>query len=200
MVWNPFWRRIFFRQWFKGQTKSQHFFQKMNKQIRLYHLMTCFCLFFWKKVKTPKRQSYKGKWSPFSPFSPGQSRFLKAWRIQQVEGEIKKLCLAMLSSSKVQLSSNLRLGDTLLNIISEDIWIVFQRIVSIDFFRGYLDSFPKNIFDRFFEESAKLFYLSELYVPLILFSISFWFLRKVEFSNRNDSTLIVQGLTFKMHI
>ena len=33
---------------------SRYFFQKMNKQIRLYYLSTCFW-FFWKKVKKPKR-------------------------------------------------------------------------------------------------------------------------------------------------
>ena len=34
---------------------SRRFLQKMNKRIQLYYYEICFCSFFWRKLKTPKR-------------------------------------------------------------------------------------------------------------------------------------------------
>ena len=57
------------------------------------------------------------------------------------------------------------------------------------------------------ENFSKLFYLSELYDQstfnlvfnlFLIFEVSIH--EKVEFSNRNNSTLISQGIIFKMHI
>ena len=89
----------------KGQTNSKWFFKPMflpknertNSTLLWYLRSTCFCLFFWKKLKTPKRH-FQNNWPLLKPGfgrELAQDIQFECWRSEK---EIQVFHLMSLSS------------------------------------------------------------------------------------------------------
>ena len=59
----------------RNDFSSWRFLQKTNEQIQFYYYETCFCLFFWRKLKTSKRH-FEINWPlVITPFYGGWQTF-----------------------------------------------------------------------------------------------------------------------------